>query len=190
MGVVRKVKEDVVGLDETRHCLGRTGRGRGRGGDGRWREMVVDGRGREAKTAERRLQFCYPDLMWNGDRTMTVGLLILPPEIRFIIFDFFLNLALDSRHNGHLRLLLTCTQIAAEAGPVVRKYLCLKDESQIRGLLFDAHSDHLAQVCTADVANDFRLIRDNETSEVRIKIRSQPEVSLPHGLSLSVPASC
>ena len=143
------------------------GRGRKMGGDGGgWK------RG-EAKTEERRLQFCYPDLMWNGDRTMTrVGLLTLPAEIRLIIFNNFLNLALDSRHNGHLGLLQTCAQIAAEAGPVVRKYLCLKDESQIRGLLFDAQNDHLAQVCTADVVNDSRIIRDNETSEVRVKIRS------------------
>ena len=101
---------------------------------------------------------------------MPVGLLTLPPEIRLIIFSFLLHLALDSRHNGHLRLLQTCTQIAAEAGPIVRQYLCLKDESQIRGLLLDAHRDHLAQVCTAEVANDSRLIRDNETSEVRRKI--------------------
>ena len=101
---------------------------------------------------------------------MPVGLLTLPPEIRLIIFNFFLHLAPYSRHNGHLRLLQTCTQIAAEAGPIVRQYLCLKDESQIRGLLFDAHRDHLAQVCTAEVANDSRLIRDNETSEVRRKI--------------------
>jgi hypothetical protein len=108
--------------------------------------------------------------MWNGDRTMTVGLLTLPPEIRLIIFDFCLHLALSSRHNGHLSLLQTCTQIAAEAGPILRQYLCLKDESQIRGLLFEAHSGHLAQVCTADVANDSRLIRDNETAEVRRKI--------------------
>ena len=98
---------------------------------------------------------------------MTVGLLTLPPEIRLIVFKCFLHLALDSRHNGHLRLLQTCAQIAAEAGPVLRQYLCLKDESQIRGLLFDAHGDHLAQVCTAEVANDSRLIRDNETFEVR-----------------------
>jgi hypothetical protein len=134
-------------------------------------EMVVGGRREEeAKTEARRLQFCYPDLMWNGDRTMTVGLLTLPPEIRLIIFDLFLHLALYSRHNGHLRLLQTCTQIAAEAGPIVRQYLCLKDESQIRGLLFDARRDHLAQVCTAEVVNDSRLIRDNETSEVRRKI--------------------
>ena len=102
--------------------------------------------------------------------TGTVELLALPPEIRLIIFDFFLHLALDSRHNGHLRLLQTCTQIAAEAGPIVRQYISLKDESQIRGLLFDAHRDHLAQVCTADVANDSRLFRDNETSEVRREI--------------------
>jgi len=101
---------------------------------------------------------------------MTVGLLTLPPEIRLIIFRFLLHLSLHSRHNGHLRLLQTCTRIAAEAGPIVRQYLCLKDESQIRGLLFDAHRDHLAQVCTADVANDSRLIRDNETSEVRRNI--------------------
>ena len=97
---------------------------------------------------------------------MTVGLLTLPPEIRLIIFKFLLNFALDSRHNGHLGLLQTCTQLAAEAGPIVRQYLCLKDEAQIRGLLFDAHRDHLAQVCTADVVNDSRLICDKETSEV------------------------
>ena len=66
------------------------------------------------------------------------GLLTLPPEIRLIIFNLFLRIALNSRHNEHLRLLQTCTQIAAEAGPIVRQYLCLKDESQIRGLLFDA----------------------------------------------------
>ena len=107
--------------------------------------------------------------MWNGDRTMTVQLLSLPPEIRLIIFNILLHLALNSRHNRHLRLLQTCTQIAAEAGPILRQYLCLKDESQIRGLLFDAHSDHLAQICTADVAADSRLIRDNQTSEVSIK---------------------
>lgn len=98
------------------------------------------------------------------------GLLTLPPEIRLIIFNLFLRIALNSRHNEHLRLLQTCTQIAAEAGPIVRQYLCLKDESQIRGLLFDAHRDHLAQVCTAEVANDSRLICHNETSEVSIKI--------------------
>jgi len=98
------------------------------------------------------------------------GLLTLPPEIRLIIFNFSLHLAHCSRHNEHLRLLQTCAQIAAEAGPILRQYLCLKDESQIRGLLFDAHRDHLAQVCTAEVANDSRLIRDNETSEVRRKI--------------------
>ena len=98
------------------------------------------------------------------------GLLTLPPEIRLIIFNFSLYLAHSSRHNEHLRILQTCAQIAAEAGPILRQYLCLKDESQIRGLLFDAHRDHLAQVCTAEVANDSRLIRDNETSEVRGKI--------------------
>jgi len=97
-------------------------------------------------------------------------LLILPPEIRLIIFKFLLHLALNSQHNGHLRLLQTCAQIAVEAGPVVRQYLCLKDESQIRGLLFDAHIDHLAQVCVADVANDSRLIRNNRTTEVRTQI--------------------
>jgi len=101
---------------------------------------------------------------------MTVGLLALPPEIRLIVFSFSLHLALSSRHNGHLRLLQTCTQIAIEAGPILRQFLCLKDESQIRGLLFDAHREHLAQVCTAEVANDSRLIRDNETSEVRRNI--------------------
>ena len=98
---------------------------------------------------------------------MTVGLLTLPPEIRLIIFDFLLLRALRSRDNGHLRLLQTCTQITTEAGPILRQYLCLKDESQIRGLLFDARGDHPAQVCTAEVANDSRLIRNDETSEVR-----------------------
>ena len=63
---------------------------------------------------------------------MTLGLLTLPTEIRLIIFNFLLHFALSSRHNGHLRLLQTYTQIAAEAGPMVRQYLCLKDESQIR----------------------------------------------------------
>jgi hypothetical protein len=53
---------------------------------------------------------------------------------------------------------------------VLRQYLTLKDESQIRGLLFDANEGHLARVCTAEVANDPRLIRDNETSEVRTMI--------------------
>ena len=98
------------------------------------------------------------------------GLLNLPPEIRLIIFSFSLYLAHSSRHNEHLRLLQTCAQIAAEAGPILRQYICLKDESQIRGLLFDAHRDYLAQVCTAEVASDSRLFRDNETSEVRRKI--------------------
>ena len=56
MGVVRKVEEDVVGLDETRHRLERTGRGRGMArGRKMAREMVVDGGRGEAKTAERRL---------------------------------------------------------------------------------------------------------------------------------------
>ena len=100
---------------------------------------------------------------------MTFRLLSLPPEIRLIVFNFLLHLARSSRHNGHLRLLQTCTLITAEAGPIVRQYLCLKDEPQIRGLLFDARSDHLAQICTADVAVDSRLIRDNQSSEVRIK---------------------
>jgi len=95
------------------------------------------------------------------------GLLNLPPEIRLIIFNFSLHLARSSRHNEQLRLLQTCAQIATEAGPILRQYLCLKDESQIRGLLFDAHKDHLAQVCTAEVASDSRLFRDNETFEVR-----------------------
>lgn len=113
---------------------------------------------------------------------MTVGLLILPTEIRLIIFDFFLRLVLYSRHNGHLRLLQTSTLIAAEAGPIVRQYLCLKDESQIRGLLFNAHRDHLAQVRFAEVANDSRLIRDDETSEVRFDPRS-------FSLNLCLPAS-
>lgn len=100
---------------------------------------------------------------------MTFRLLTLPPEIRLIIFNFLFHLARNSQHNRHLRLLQTCTRIAAEAGPIVRQYLCLKDEHQIRGLLFDAHSDHLAQICTADVAADSRLIRDNLSSEVSIK---------------------
>ena len=170
MGIVREVEKDVVGLDETRHRLELTGRMGGMARGRKMEEMMVDGRReREANTEERRLQFCYPDLMWNGDRTMT-RLLILPPEIRLIIFKFFLHLALNSQHNEHLKLLQTCTQVAAEAGPIVRQYLCLKDEAQIRGLLFDAHRDHLAQVCAADVATDSRLIRYNETSEVRIMV--------------------
>ena len=74
---------------------------------------------------------------------MTLGLLTLPTEIRLIIFNILLHFALSSRHNGHLRLLQTYTQIAAESGPMVRLYFCLKDESQIRGLLFDASRDHL-----------------------------------------------
>jgi hypothetical protein len=101
---------------------------------------------------------------------VTIGLLTLPPEIRLIISKNFLNLALNSRHNGHFRLLQTCSQVIAEAGPIVRQHICLKDESKIRSLLSDAHSDHLAQVCTADVANDPRFTRDNETSEVSEKI--------------------
>ena len=36
---------------------------------------------------------------------MTVGLLALPPEIRLIVFNFFLDLTLDSQRNGHLGLL-------------------------------------------------------------------------------------
>lgn len=123
---------------------------------------------------------------------MTVWLLTLPPEIRLIIFKFLLDLALDSQNNGHLGLLQTCTRVAAEAGPVVRRYLCLKDESQIRGLLFDAHRDHLAQICTAHVVNDSRLLCDKETSEVSETILSPRLLAqpLPHGLGLSVSASC
>ena len=75
---------------------------------------------------------------------MTVRFLSIPPETRLIIFDFFLRLPLDSRHKGHLGLLRTCTQIAAGAGPILRQCLCLKVEFQIRGVLFDAHRDHLA----------------------------------------------
>ena len=43
-------------------------------------EMVVGGRRREAKTAERRLEICYPDLMWNGDRTITAGCSLSHPK--------------------------------------------------------------------------------------------------------------
>lgn len=136
--------------------------------------MVVVGGRKRGRRRRARKNAVYnsapPDLMWNGDQTMTVGLFTLPPEIRLIVFEFFLHLSLSSRHNGHLKLLQTCAQIAVEAGPVMRQYLCLKDESQIRGLLFDAHRDHLAQVCTAEVANDSRLIRDGETSEVRRRV--------------------
>lgn len=82
--------------------------------------------------------------MWNGDRTTTDGLLSLPPEIRLIIFTFFLHLALDSRYNGNFGLLQAYTHIAAWAGSAARQHLYFKDESRIRGLLFDAHRVHLA----------------------------------------------
>jgi len=64
VGIVRKVKENVVGLDETRHRLQRTSRRGGKTGERKMEEEMVVGGRREGE---------------GGEHGRTPSIILLPP---------------------------------------------------------------------------------------------------------------
>ena len=94
---------------------------------------------------------------------MAAGFLHLPVELRLEIYELFLaahqRVLRDSQpSNSHLRLLRTCSLIAAEAGPLLRRYVSLLHEHQIAAFLIRAPLEQVARIEWADVANDGRVL--------------------------------
>lgn len=91
-------------------------------------------------------------------------LLALPPELRYEIYDTFLDQHRRVRFreqpsNRHLRVLLVCKQIHDEAKPIFQRYISLAHERQITHFI-NSHVE-FARVTHADVANDGRLIQSS-----------------------------
>lgn len=97
--------------------------------------------------------------------------LALPVELRCEIYDTYLD---NHRHvryreqpsNRHLRLLLTCKQVYAEAKPILQRYVSLLHERQIA--VFIKSKVAFDCVTYADVANDGRLVQFTAKSEVSV----------------------
>lgn len=106
----------------------------------------------------------------------------IPAELRFLIYNSYLS---EHRHisdnrqpsNEHIRILLTCRQIASEAYSIFRHYVSLLSETQIRIILERPHSFPFAHITWADVANDGRVLH----------LSSHPQVSYPSTFTPSSP---
>ena len=138
-------------------------------------EMVVGGRRREAKMEERRLQFCYPDLMWNGDRTIMTPFVAHPPTRNSVDYlQFFL--VPPSRPPTHrIPQVTSDTHPDCNGGRPGSAQLPLPGTGRVSesGPPLDACSDHLAQAYTAGVATGSYLICDSETPEASVKYDPQ-----------------
>ena len=93
---------------------------------------------------------------------MAIGFLQLPPELRLQIYEYFIDDHQRVRRksqpsNTHLRLLYTCALVAAEAGPLLRRYISLLHEHHINAFLIYTPLAYAAQIEWADVANDGRV---------------------------------
>ncbi|OCH95823.1 hypothetical protein OBBRIDRAFT_871524 [Obba rivulosa] len=94
----------------------------------------------------------------------------LPLELRLAIYEIFLSehqriRAKQQPSNVHIRLLLTCKQIEAEAGSIFRRYISLRHERQIRAFVAHVDTALSAQIEWADVANDGRVLRPSAHGE-------------------------
>lgn len=103
-----------------------------------------------------------------------MGFLQLPPEIRIVVYEFYLEgqryvESHQQPRNNHIRTLLVCKTVYYEAGPLFRSYVSLRNERQIDRLLRDAASFDFSHVIWADVANDGRsIVATVKNTKVRI----------------------
>lgn len=81
-------------------------------------------------------------------------------ELRLLIYEFYFDEARrvvkgNQPSNSHYYLLHTCRQLAAEAGPILRPYVSLRNERQIHAFISCA-GNSISHIRWADVASDGR----------------------------------
>ncbi|EIN14210.1 hypothetical protein PUNSTDRAFT_129845 [Punctularia strigosozonata HHB-11173 SS5] len=92
------------------------------------------------------------------------SLLSLPPELRLQIYETFLvdHVRVVRRQqpsNKHLQLLEVCSTTNREARGLLRRYVSLHRELQIRQFLERVSEGHANEIRWVDVANDARVVR-------------------------------
>jgi hypothetical protein len=103
---------------------------------------------------------------------MPMLLNIIPAELRLLIYDFYLEgtrrIVGDRQPtNSHYSLLHTSRQLSAEAAPLLRRYLSLRNERQICVFIRSAEP-YFSLVRWVDVPCDDRLLRSSEPDSVRV----------------------
>ncbi|KZV77477.1 hypothetical protein PENSPDRAFT_746624 [Peniophora sp. CONT] len=91
----------------------------------------------------------------------------IPPEVRLIIYDWYLvahqSLRANNRvqpNNSHFRLLQVCQRIRDEASPCLHRYVSLLHEYQIAAFIRVAK--HAQEITQVDVANDGRVMTSRD----------------------------
>lgn len=115
--------------------------------------------------------------------------LSVPLDVRNIIYDIVFNdhrcsiwrrkLELKAISNGHIRILLTCKQIYAEAAPIFYRLVSLRSEWQWTRFARGVPAELASIVESAVVANDGRF-----TSNERLGVVNEPTTELHAALRM------